>query len=108
MGNSLPWKKNAVDVDALWKLQNRDQKENPLYRFVNLVKGGALVKVYENEGQTALEAYVRTHLQPYLYNEGRGGTITKLDYARWKAKFDAKLRVWTLLYIFIKLYCKLL
>ena len=82
-----------MDPDSAWKLQNQEQKENPVYRFVNLQKQGRLVEVYQNEGPSATEAVIRCELQPFLYDYGRGREITKVEYAKWKLSSMTKLNV---------------
>ncbi len=81
------------DPDSLWKQQNREQKENLLYRYVNLQKGGELVRIYETYGQKELEDFIRKEIQPLLYNEGKGKIIEKADFVRWKRKCEARLKV---------------
>ncbi len=91
MGNLLM--SSTYDPDTEWKQQNYEQKHNLLYRYVNLQKGGELVKIYEQYGETELEDFIRKEIQPLLYNDGKGKIIEKADYLRWKLKFDARLKV---------------
>ena len=91
MGNVLP--SSTIDPDREWKQQNQEQRENLLYRYVNLQKGGELVRVYEQYGQKELEDFIRKEIQPLLYNEGKGKVIEKADYVRWKRKCEARLKV---------------
>ena len=84
---------SSSDPDGLWKQQNREQKENLLYRYVNLQKGGELVRIYETYGQKELEDFIRKEIQPLLYNEGKGKIIEKADFVRWKRKCEARLKV---------------
>lgn len=87
------WKKKKEDSDSAWKLQNKEQKENPCYRFINLQKEGILVQVFEQEGHHALEKLLQKELEPCLYNGGQGGTISKIDHIRWKNRISAKMMV---------------
>lgn len=64
-----------------------------LYRYVNLQKGGELVRIYEQYGQKELEDFIRKEIQPLLYNEGKGKVVEKADFVRWKRKHDAKVKV---------------
>lgn len=82
-----------VDPDTAWKAQNRDQKENILYRYVNLQKGGDIVKVYEKEGPAGLEKYLRREVEPLLFHEGLGEKICKSDWMRFQARSVARFRV---------------
>jgi hypothetical protein len=77
-------KKTQVDPDSAWKLQNEEQKNNPIYTFVNLQQQGKLIEVYDREGPAATETLIRHELQSFLYNGGKGQVITKLEYVKWK------------------------
>jgi hypothetical protein len=87
------WKRGNVDVDAAWKQQNREQHDNPLYRYINLDKGGRLVEVYVERGAEACEHLIATELEPFLYNAGKGRIVHKIDYLRWRNKVEAKMSV---------------
>ena len=89
------WKarRNRPDPDSAWKLQNEEQKENRLYRYINLQKEGRLVEVYEKEGLEALERVVRLELTSFLYSAGHGKTVTKIEYVKWRNACIAKMNV---------------
>lgn len=87
------WKKKVTDPDSAWKLQNKEQKENPLYRFINLQKEGRLVNVFKENGKDALENIISSELESFLYQSGEGNTITRVEFARWKDRYIAKMNV---------------
>ena len=94
------WKKKQ-DPDSAWKLQNKEQKENPCYRFINLQKEGTLVDVFEQQGPLALEKMIQKDLEPFLYNSGKGSLLTKIEQIRWRNRISAKMMVCTL-YMYFK------
>lgn len=87
------WKKRKTDAESAWKLQNKEQKTNPCYHFINLQKGGVLIDVFEQQGPLALEKVLQREVEPCLYNRGTGGIIRKVDNIRWQNQTNAKLRV---------------
>ena len=87
------WKRKNLDPDAAWKQQNREQQDNPLYRYINLDKGGKLVDTYVDYGPEATEHLIATELEPFLYNQGKGQMVRKIDYLRWRNKAEAKMAV---------------
>ena len=82
-----------MDPDSAWKLQNKEMAENPMYKFADLGRGGRLVKDYESHGPDRVKEIARTEMVHYLYNGGKGGTISKLDYIRWCEVMKAKAMV---------------
>ena len=82
-----------VDPDTAWKAQNREQQDNQLYRFINLKRGGELVRVYEKEGPAAFENFVRREIDPLLYHGGQGEKISRSEWIRFQAKCAARLKV---------------
>ncbi len=85
--------KSNQDLDTAWKQQNREQKENQMYKLINLQRGGELIRIYEDEGPEALQTFIRERVEPLLYNAGKGHMLHKVDYVRWKKKGEAKLKV---------------
>ena len=98
------WRKKKADPDSAWKLQNKEQKQNPLYKYINLQKGGRLVDVYVDQGEHGLEKVIREEIEPFLYNGGKGKRVSKVEMIRWKNKQNAKMMVSEKLYMY--LYCK--
>ena len=84
--------RKSDDQDG-WKKQNKQQEANPLYKYVNLQKEGRLIDVYMEEGPEAVEALIRDELEPFLYNQGRGQLINKVNFIKWKNRVTAKLEV---------------
>ena len=93
MGNKFGCGKRSMDPDSAWKLQNKEMAENPMYKFADLGRGGRLVKDYESHGPDRVKEIARTEMVQYLYNGGKGGTISKLDYSRWCEVMRAKAMV---------------
>ena len=93
MGNKFGCGKRSMDPDSAWKLQNKEMAENPMYKFADLGRGGRLVKDYESHGPDRVKEIARTEMVHYLYNGGKGGTISKLDYIRWCEVMKAKAMV---------------
>ena len=98
------WKstKGRIDPESAWKLQNQEQKENATYRFINLQKQGRLVEVYTQQGPAACEAVIRSELQSFLYDSGKGKVITKTEYVKWKFGNLTKLNVSQSKLLFVK------
>ena len=94
------WKRRGnVNVDAAWKQQNREQGDNPLYRYINLDKEGKFVDTYVEYGPEACELVIATEIEPFLYNQGKGKVVDKIDYLRWQNKVEAKMSVSTDVYL---------
>lgn len=89
------WKlgKSRVDPDSAWKLQNQEQQDNPVYRYVNLQKEGRLIEVYNQHGPAAVETVVRHELESFLYDGGKGKTVTKIEFIKWKYRCLTKTNV---------------
>ena len=92
MGNILKRGKEE-DPDSAWQEQNKEMERNPAYKFADLNKGGKLIEAYRKKGVVAVQEIARNEIQPYLYNGGKGGVITKLDYVKWTRKNQAKRTV---------------
>ena len=66
-----------------WKRQTDGKVENPLYALMDVGKeGGEILTLYRRGGEALLQAALRGDriLLPYLYEDGRGRTVTKEDY----------------------------
>ncbi|XP_041460454.1 transient receptor potential cation channel subfamily V member 5-like [Lytechinus variegatus] len=85
-----------VDPDAEWRKQNAAADENEMYQLMYFNERGKLVEEYRHvlAGHKTLEdfrCYIRENVGKMLYNEGKGKTITQLEYARYKLiMFDGK------------------
>ncbi|XP_070193087.1 transient receptor potential cation channel subfamily V member 6-like [Littorina saxatilis] len=90
MGNKFGCGEKSLDPDSAWKLQNKEMAENPMYKFADLARGGRLVKAYVDHGPDRVKEIARTEMVHYLYNGGKGDTISKVDYVRWCAMMRAK------------------
>ena len=88
MGNILKSGKEE-DPDSAWQAQNKEMERNPAYKFADLNKGGKLIEAYRRTGVVAVQEIARNEIQPYLYNGGKGGVITKLDYVKWTRRTQA-------------------
>lgn len=93
MGNKFGCGEKSLDPDSAWKLQNKEMAENPMYKFADLARGGRLVKAYVDHGPDRVKEIARTEMVHYLYNGGKGDTISKVDYVRWCAMMRAKAMV---------------
>lgn len=96
MGNILKRGKDD-DPDSAWQEQNREMERNPAYKFANFIKGGKLIDAYRKRGVVGVQEIARNEIPPFLYNGGKGGTITKLDYVKWTRRKQAKR---TVIYLF--------
>lgn len=92
MGNILGRGKDD-DPDSAWQEQNKEMERNAAYKFADLNKGGKLIEAYRKKGFTAVQEIARNEIQPFLYNGGKGGVITKLDYVKWTRRIQAKRTV---------------
>ncbi|XP_062610763.1 uncharacterized protein LOC134272556 isoform X2 [Saccostrea cucullata] len=88
MGNKCGRKE--ADPDSAWKQQNKEIATNPVYKFVDFTGGGKLIEAYKTGGAAAVEKIAKTEMLPYLYNEGNGAIVTKLDYIKWQCRMQAK------------------
>lgn len=93
MGNKILCQSPDIDPDSAWKNQNRDMAENPMYGFVDLSRGGELIKAYEDHGPERVKEIARTKMINYLYNEGKGHVISKVEYVNWCNFMKAKSMV---------------
>ncbi|KAJ8301067.1 hypothetical protein KUTeg_020054 [Tegillarca granosa] len=82
MGNIC--KRSKSDPDTAWKEQNKAQEANPIFKLVNLNKGGKLIDAYKTGGTAAVEKIAKTELAQYLYNDGNGHNVSVADYVRWQ------------------------
>ncbi|KAF4530834.1 hypothetical protein B566_EDAN017784, partial [Ephemera danica] len=55
-----------------------------LYKLANYKKGGELVDAYHAGGQLEVEKLIREQFGVFMYCEGRGQTINRSEYLRWK------------------------
>lgn len=85
--------KKLSDPDSAWKLQNREQKENPVYQYINLQQQGKLVDVYSESGEEGVEKLISNEIEPFLYNNGNGKIVSKVEFLRWKDMITAKMNV---------------
>lgn len=92
MGNILK-RKEAEDKDSAWQEQNKEMECNPLYKFADLNRGGKLIDAYRKSGTVAVQEIARREIQPYLYNNGKGANISKLDYIKWQRSVQARKTV---------------
>ncbi|KAL8580157.1 hypothetical protein ACOMHN_043042 [Nucella lapillus] len=92
MGNKFGCGKGSLDPDSAWKRQNQEMAESPMYKFVDLARGGKLIKAYEDFGPDRVREIARSEMVNYLFNGGKGGHVSKLDYVRWCEVMKAKAR----------------
>ncbi|XP_060075724.1 transient receptor potential cation channel subfamily V member 5-like [Ylistrum balloti] len=88
MGNIC--RKKESDPDSAWKRQNEEQEHNPMYKYVNFVDGGKLLAAYNTGGTAAVEKIAKTELPDFLFNDGEGRLLTKLDNIKWQHRLTAK------------------
>ena len=86
------------DPDSAWKIQNREFQCHPLYRLVDMKDGGKLVNAFREGGKAKLIQMLKEEVEPLLYNRGKGGIITKIDFLRWKHNYHLKMVVSWLLF----------
>lgn len=92
MGNILR-RGPTEDPDSAWQEQNKEVERNPMYKFADLNRGGKLVEAYRKGGVVAVQEIARREILPYLYNEGKGKTLEKIDYIKWQRNCQAKRTV---------------
>ncbi|XP_076469164.1 uncharacterized protein LOC143299692 [Babylonia areolata] len=92
MGNKLGCGKASLDPDSAWKLQNKEMAENPMYKFVDLARGGKLIKAYEDFGPDRVKEIARMDMVNYLYDGGKGGHVSQEVYLQWCEMMKAKAR----------------
>ncbi|XP_078309757.1 uncharacterized protein LOC111108840 isoform X4 [Crassostrea virginica] len=88
MGNKCGRKE--ADPDSAWKQQNKEFATNPVYKYVDFAGGGKLIEAYKTGGPAAVEKMAKTEILPFLYNDGNGAIISKLDYIKWQCRTQAK------------------
>lgn len=91
MGNKCGRKE--ADPDSAWKQQNKEFATNPVYKYVDFAGGGKLIEAYKTGGAAAVEKMAKTEILPFLYNDGDGAIISKLDYIKWQCRTQAKYTV---------------
>jgi hypothetical protein len=91
MGNKCGRKE--ADPDSAWKQQNKEIATNPVYKFVDFAGGGKLIEAYKTGGAAAVRKIAKTEILPYLYNDGNGAMLSKLDYIKWQCRMQAKFTV---------------
>lgn len=64
--------------------QASNQDQCLLYKLVNYKKGGELIDAYNAGGQAAVEQLMREQFGQLMYQEGKGQTINRSEYLRWK------------------------
>ncbi|XP_018406237.1 PREDICTED: transient receptor potential cation channel subfamily V member 4 [Cyphomyrmex costatus] len=55
-----------------------------LYRLANYKKGGELIEAYNQGGQPEVEKLIREQFGILMYMDGKGQTINRAEYLRWK------------------------
>ncbi|XP_011167034.1 uncharacterized protein LOC105200930 [Solenopsis invicta] len=55
-----------------------------LYRLANYKKGGELIEAYNQGGQPEVEKLIREQFGILMYADGKGQTINRAEYLRWK------------------------
>lgn len=92
MGNIC--KRTESDPDTAWKEQNKAQERNPIFKLVNLSKGGKLIEAYKTGGSAAVEKIAKTELAQFLYNDGNGHNVTVADYVRWQRQSSSGVSIY--------------
>lgn len=66
----------------------QETEENPVYHMVNLMQGGDLVNMFNEEGPKAVYKFCKYRLRSYLYDNGKSGRhVIRLDeYSRWRGQ----------------------
>lgn len=77
-------------MDSAWQQQNKEFATNPVYQYVNFAGGGKLIDAYKSGGTEAVEKIAKTEILPFLYNNGNGAIITRLDHIKWQCRMQAK------------------
>ncbi|KAL4226497.1 hypothetical protein ACF0H5_014482 [Mactra antiquata] len=89
MGNIIKRGPNE-DPDSAWQEQNKEVERNPMYKFADLNRGGKLVEAYRKGGVVSVQEIARKEILPYLYNEGKGKTMEKIDYIKWQRNIQSR------------------
>ena len=59
--------------------------ENPVYKLANVTQTGSLLKLYEEEGETAVRKECAENIRKYLYKNGDDSSVIRHDdYTRWR------------------------
>lgn len=64
--------------------QASDEDQCLLYRLANYKKGGELIEAFNRGGQSEVEQVIRGQFGILMYNNGKGQTINRAEYLRWK------------------------
>jgi hypothetical protein len=64
--------------------QASSEDDCQLYTLANYKKGGKLIDAYNSDGQAHVEKLIREQLPTFLYNDGKGQTINRSEYLRWR------------------------
>ncbi|XP_031780916.1 uncharacterized protein LOC100118680 [Nasonia vitripennis] len=64
--------------------QASDEDQCLLYRLANYKKGGELIEAYNQGGQAEVERLIREQFGILMYADGKGQTINRAEYLRWK------------------------
>jgi hypothetical protein len=70
-----------------------------MYKYMDL-RGGKLVDTYTDHGAGAVKLMIREEVESFLYNGGKGGHLSKVDWIRWRSRLRARMEV-SLSYHFI-------
>ena len=103
MGNIC--RKTDKDPDSAWRQQNIEVATNPMYQYCNFTNGGKLLDAYNAGGIPAVEKLAKTEIATFLYNNGDGATINKIDFIKWKSRCEAKITVCVLIKPFTPTEC---
>ncbi|CAG0880517.1 unnamed protein product [Cyprideis torosa] len=63
--------------------QASEQDDCLLYKLANYKGGGELVDAYNIGGSAEVDALIREQFGVFMYNNGKGRTITETDYLKW-------------------------
>jgi len=64
--------------------QASDKDQCLLYRLANYKKGGKLIEAFNQGGQPEVERLIREQFGVLMYADGKGQTINRAEYLRWK------------------------
>ncbi|GAB1600059.1 transient receptor potential cation channel subfamily V member 5-like [Argonauta hians] len=91
MGNLIHRPSRINDPVAAWKQQNREFPTHQIFTLVNFNNGGILVEAYNKGGTGKLVQALKEHVEPLLYNRGKGAIITKTEFLRWRYQLQVKM-----------------
>ncbi|XP_071810174.1 transient receptor potential cation channel subfamily V member 5-like [Asterias amurensis] len=81
---------DAGESEREWKRQHEQYEKNPMYKLLHLAGRGRLLEEYDRISEADFKEFMRRRVSPFLYNDGEGKTITKVDYATYRQRMESE------------------